>query len=88
MREAEARAEVFREWPVTLRRSDGVLLDGVVDMLFRERDAQGKTSLTVVDFKTDVVLTDLSAYQAQLAMYCEALQSIFQEPCRAVLFRV
>ncbi len=88
VRQAEERCEVFREWPVTLRREDGVLLDGVVDLMFRERDAHGNTKLTVVDFKTDVVLSDLSVYAKQLGMYCAALTRIFGEPCQAVLFRV
>jgi ATP-dependent exoDNAse (exonuclease V) beta subunit len=85
---AEERKEVFREYPVTLCESDGTLLDGVIDLAFRDRDPQGASEIVVVDFKTDVQIADLTAYQRQLALYCQALGRVFSEPCRAVLFRV
>ncbi len=88
VRAAEARGEVYREYPVTLREADGSLLDGVIDLAFRERDARGTSELVVVDFKTDVQLVDLAAYERQLALYVDALSRVFAEPCRAVLLRV
>jgi ATP-dependent exoDNAse (exonuclease V) beta subunit len=85
---AEARGEVFREWPVSLREADGKLLDGVVDLAYRELLPDGSGAWVVVDFKTDFELVDTSLYARQLALYCQALSQVFGEPCRAVLFRV
>jgi ATP-dependent exoDNAse (exonuclease V) beta subunit len=88
VRAAEARGEVYREWPVSLRESDGKLLDGVIDLAYRERRPDGRSGLVVVDFKTDVEIVDRSVYARQLALYCQALSQVFGEPCRALLFRV
>jgi ATP-dependent helicase/nuclease subunit A len=88
VRAAEARGEAYREWPVSLRREDGTLLEGVIDLVFRERTSEGRGRFVVVDFKTDVELSDLTAYGRQLGLYCEALSKVFGEPCRALLFRV
>src|SRR5262249_33902661 len=41
-----------RETPILFRRKDGALLEGVVDLAFREEMAD-VTTWTVVDFKTD-----------------------------------
>jgi hypothetical protein len=42
-----------REVPITLRRDDGTLAEGVVDLAFLE-DGPDFAGWTVVDFKTDL----------------------------------
>jgi ATP-dependent exoDNAse (exonuclease V) beta subunit len=88
VRAAEARGEAFREWPVSLREPDGVLLEGVIDLLFREQRADGGPGWVVVDFKTDLEIVDRDVYARQLALYARAVETAFGEPCRALLFRV
>jgi ATP-dependent exoDNAse (exonuclease V) beta subunit len=70
-----------------LRTTDGELLDGVVDLAFRESQDDGVV-YTVVDFKTDVMLNDLGVYQTQLALYAQALQSALGARVQCVLLRV
>jgi ATP-dependent helicase/nuclease subunit A len=76
MRRAAAvgATNVRRETPVLLRREDGTLLEGVVDLAFRE--GQGDSAgWTVVDFKTDRELESFrDAYTAQVARYAEAIE--------------
>jgi ATP-dependent helicase/nuclease subunit A len=50
---------------------DGVLLEGYVDLLYREDDG----SLVVVDYKTDAAPTanTLAVYETQLALYARAV---------------
>ena len=45
-----AASNLRRETPILLRREDGTLLEGVVDLAFREETADF-TGWTVVDFK-------------------------------------
>jgi ATP-dependent helicase/nuclease subunit A len=63
---------VRRETPILLQRADGILVEGVVDLAFREETADS-TSWTVVDFKTDGEFEVQNArYTAQIALYAEA----------------
>jgi ATP-dependent exoDNAse (exonuclease V) beta subunit len=83
-RAADARGECRRETPITLREDDGTLVDGVVDLAFRE-DARW----TVVDYKTDREITDaFEAYERQVALYARAIAVAMGEPASAVLMRV
>jgi ATP-dependent helicase/nuclease subunit A len=69
-----ATSNLRRETPVLLRREDGTLLEGVVDLAFRD-EVGDSAGWTVVDFKTDREL-ELSrdVYRAQVALYAEAIQ--------------
>ncbi|MEY4582561.1 MAG: hypothetical protein RL701_7264 [Pseudomonadota bacterium] len=83
VRAAHSRADLYREVPVLLRTEDGTLLDGVIDLAFVEAG-----TLFVVDFKTDVTLTDVLPYQAQLAMYAQAASLALGLPARTILLWV
>jgi ATP-dependent helicase/nuclease subunit A len=83
VRAAATRGELWREAPVTMRSADGELLDGVVDLLFREDER-----FVVVDFKTDATLGNLSAYTRQLGLYAAALERALSARVESVLLRV
>jgi ATP-dependent helicase/nuclease subunit A len=87
VRAAAERGELFRETPVVLRTGDGTVLDGVVDLAFRERE-RGESHVVLVDFKTDAEIADIRAYAAQLALYAQALSQSLGEPVKQVLMRV
>lgn len=87
MRAARAQGALFREAPVTLAAGPDTLHEGTVDLCFRERTAFD-TQLVLVDFKSDVELTDLARYTRQLSLYAHALERALGEPVRCVLFRV
>jgi len=83
-RAAAARGECRRETPVTLMEMDGTLVEGVVDLAFREEGAW-----IVVDFKTDRDLgLELPAYRRQVALYARAVASAMGEMAHGVLLRV
>jgi ATP-dependent exoDNAse (exonuclease V) beta subunit len=73
VRRAAAR-EHWRETYVGAQRPDGVLLEGFVDLIYRDDDG----ALVIVDYKTDAVPeaaldSRVAYYQPQLAAYREAL---------------
>jgi ATP-dependent helicase/nuclease subunit A len=73
-----------RETPLTLRDTDGTLVEGAVDLAFL---ADG--TWTVVDFKTDQELSaHLDIYRRQVALYADAIAAATGQPARAVLLRV
>jgi ATP-dependent exoDNAse (exonuclease V) beta subunit len=77
-----------RETPVLLRRADGTLIEGIVDLAFRE-DTQEFNGWTVVDFKTDRELEpNRSQYAAQVGLYVEAIADATTLPTRGVLLVV
>jgi ATP-dependent exoDNAse (exonuclease V) beta subunit len=79
-----SRGALRRETPVLLRRDDGELLEGVVDLAYRDGD-----TWTVVDFKTDRELGEHRAeYERQVALYAEAITRATGEKARAVLLIV
>ena len=86
-RGAARRGDCRREAPVSMRADDGVLIEGVVDVAFREERAW-----TVIDYKTDRDLEDaggaLDVYRRQVALYAEMITRATGEPARAVLMRV
>jgi ATP-dependent exoDNAse (exonuclease V) beta subunit len=84
---AQRRGELYREAPVTVCSGVRELREGAVDLLFREPTGDG-SQLVVVDFKTDVELSDLTLYRHQLALYADALQRALGERVSCVLFRV
>jgi ATP-dependent exoDNAse (exonuclease V) beta subunit len=86
-RAAAARGELFRETPVSVCSADGSLLDGVVDLAFREHTENGPR-LILVDYKTDVEMARLEPYARQLARYAQALSQALGEQVQCLLFRV
>ena len=86
-RAAARRGDCRREAPVSMRTDDGVLIEGVVDVAFREDGAW-----TVVDYKTDRDLEEadgaIDVYRRQVALYAEMITRATGEPAGAVLMRV
>jgi ATP-dependent exoDNAse (exonuclease V) beta subunit len=82
---SSTRGDLRRETPVLVRRDDGSLVEGIVDLAFREetRDFSG---WTVLDFKTDrEFATSSDRYEAQVALYAEALRAATGLHSRGVL---
>lgn len=83
-----ARGECRRESPVMLRMPDASMLEGVVDLVFREEDADGPV-WTVVDFKTDAELAGRRAkYASQIKLYVDAVAAATGERARGLLLAV
>jgi ATP-dependent helicase/nuclease subunit A len=81
---ARRAVEVRREWPLILPLEDGRLLEGVIDLAFKEEAAW-----TLVDFKTDADLDIRRAhYDDQLRWYALAVTRITASPVRAVILAV
>ena len=84
VRRAAAAGECRREAPVTMRGDDGVLVEGVVDLAFRDGDVW-----VVVDFKTDRELeAALDVYRRQVQLYADMVGRATGGPARGVLMRV
>jgi ATP-dependent exoDNAse (exonuclease V) beta subunit len=80
-REAWKRGECRRETPITLLDSDGTLIEGIVDLAFRE-DGEWR----VVDFKTDQEVEQaLDAYSRQVEMYASAVSRATGQAGRGIL---
>ena len=83
-RAASARGECRREAPVAGCDDGGTLVEGVVDLAFREAGAW-----TVVDFKTDHELeAELDRYRRQVALYAELIARATGEPATPLLLRI
>ena len=82
--ESARRGECRREAPVMLPGSGGEIIEGVVDLAFRER-----SGWTVIDFKTDAELAGRKArYETQVLLYVEAIRAATGEGARGVLLSV
>jgi ATP-dependent exoDNAse (exonuclease V) beta subunit len=81
---AEARGDCRRETPVTFQEDDGTIVDGVVDLAFREEDRW-----TVIDFKTDRELEkELPVYRRQVGLYAEVIAAATGQGTSALLLSV
>jgi ATP-dependent exoDNAse (exonuclease V) beta subunit len=81
---AEREGQCHREAPVTYRLESGVLVEGFVDLAYRDGD-----SLVVVDFKTDRELDGaLERYRRQVSLYATAIGLTAGLPTRAFLMSV
>jgi ATP-dependent helicase/nuclease subunit A len=77
-----------RETPVMLTLEDGGLVEGVIDLAFRD-DTPEFAGWTVVDFKTDREFEETSdRYIAQVRVYSQALGAATSAPTRGVLLVV
>jgi len=83
-RASSAKGNCYRELPLTLQMEDGLLIEGIADLVFRE---EGRW--TVVDFKTDQeVKSDLERYRRQVSIYAQTISEVHKQPCAAFLLRV
>jgi ATP-dependent exoDNAse (exonuclease V) beta subunit len=83
--ESARRGECRRETPVLLPGSGGELIEGIVDLAFREPEV----GWTVVDFKTDAEIAGRKAkYETQVLLYVEAIRAATGEAARGVLLAV
>jgi ATP-dependent exoDNAse (exonuclease V) beta subunit len=79
------RGECRRETPVMLPGLGGEMIEGVVDLAYREPDA----GWVVVDFKTDAeIATRKAKYETQVLLYVEAIRAATGEAARGVLLSV
>ncbi|HIE93178.1 MAG TPA: ATP-dependent deoxyribonuclease subunit A [Acidobacteria bacterium] len=83
-RQALAVGECRRETPVTMQHDDGLLVEGIVDLAFKQDG-----TWVVVDFKTDRELGQtLAVYRRQVQLYAHMVARATGEPARSVLMRV
>jgi ATP-dependent exoDNAse (exonuclease V) beta subunit len=85
VRRAAAR-EHWRETYVGTVRADGTLLEGYIDLVYREDDR----TLAIIDYKTDAVPSGaipsrVTYYAPQMAAYSEALAAATAQPVSATL---
>jgi len=77
-----------RESPISTRANGGTLIEGVLDLAFREIDG-GAPVWTVVDFKTDVEIAGRrDDYRRQVRLYADAVAAATGEKARGVLLSV
>jgi ATP-dependent helicase/nuclease subunit A len=82
------KSELRRETPVMMRMEDGTLVEGIVDLAFRE-DTSDFAGWTVVDFKTDREFEKSSSeYISQVRIYADAVAAATSEPARGILLIV
>ena len=81
-------SDLLRETPILLRREDGTLLEGVVDLAFRE-EAADFNGWTIVDFKTDREFGLFRAeYTAQVAYYAQAIEKATNSSVSGILLAI
>jgi ATP-dependent exoDNAse (exonuclease V) beta subunit len=82
------RGECRRETPVVMPLPDGAVLDGVIDLAFREASPEGPVWL-IIDFKTDAdVELHGAAYEVQVGLYVDAVERATGEKAKGVLLSV
>lgn len=83
-RQAAETGDCRRETPVTMRQDDGLVIEGVVDLAFKQEG-----TWVIVDFKTDRELSrTLDVYQRQVQLYAQMVAHATGEPTRSVLMRI
>jgi ATP-dependent exoDNAse (exonuclease V) beta subunit len=79
------KGSLRREAPILLKLDDGSLVEGTIDLAFRE-DTSDFVGWTVVDFKTDRELEATSnRYIAQVRVYSEAVSAATGSPARGII---
>jgi ATP-dependent exoDNAse (exonuclease V) beta subunit len=75
MRRAAVASELRRESALAVTLDDGILVEGIADLVFQEIQPSGEQIWTVVDFKTDAYIDGhLDEYRTQLALYMRAIE--------------
>jgi ATP-dependent helicase/nuclease subunit A len=87
LRRAALSPDCRRDTAVLHQIPDGTVVEGIVDLAFREELPSGAI-WTVVDFKTDSPVEDQPQYAAQLHLYCGAIEKATGAPARAVLLSI
>jgi ATP-dependent exoDNAse (exonuclease V) beta subunit len=83
-RQAAKSGQCRREVPIAWRNSDGILIEGVVDLAFEQADGW-----TVIDFKSDEELRgNETAYRRQVELYASAIGAATGAQVAPVLMRV
>ncbi|MCP4663159.1 MAG: ATP-dependent deoxyribonuclease subunit A, partial [bacterium] len=81
---AAASPRCHREAPLVLKLDDETVVEGTIDLLFREDGAW-----VVVDFKTDAELESVGErYRQQLEWYLFAVERLTKEPASGVLLGI
>ncbi|HBB87989.1 MAG TPA: ATP-dependent deoxyribonuclease subunit A [Blastocatellia bacterium] len=82
---AAASGNCRREVPVALRLDDGTMIEGIVDLAFKETDS----TWIVVDYKTDFeVKGRLEEYRHQLGLYVLAISLATGQQAQGILLRI
>ena len=83
-RQAAQQGRCRREVPVGWRNSDGLLIEGVIDLAFEQSEGW-----KVIDFKTDEEFRgNEPVYKRQVAMYAAAIEAASGKRVAALLMRV
>ena len=83
-RHARDVGECRRETPVTMQHDDGLVVEGIVDLAFKQDG-----TWVVVDFKTDQDWAQtLDVYLRQVQLYAHMVARATGEPARSVLMRI
>ncbi len=86
---AHHASEHRREVPIFERLPDGTLVEGVIDLAFREDDAFGRTKWIVVDYKTDLDAVGAhDTYVVQVETYARAIESATGTATEGILLGV
>jgi ATP-dependent exoDNAse (exonuclease V) beta subunit len=84
---AAANGQCRREVPVAVKLDGECVVEGIVDLAFREQESGGRW--TVVDYKTDFEIAGrLEEYQRQVGIYSLAISRATGQDARAVLLRI
>jgi ATP-dependent helicase/nuclease subunit A len=76
-----------REVPVAMKLENGNIVEGIVDLAFR--DPESPDAWKVIDFKTDFeVKGRIDEYRHQVRLYAQAIAQSTGLPTEAVLFRI
>ena len=84
---AATNGQCRREVPIALNLDDDVMVEGVVDLAFR--DEADSIAWTVVDYKTDFEIAGrLDEYRKQVGLYAFAISRATGKKTEAVLLRI
>jgi ATP-dependent helicase/nuclease subunit A len=85
--EASARGDCRREVPIVMPLDNGRILEGIVDLAFREDE--NASLWTVVDYKTDFEIKGrLDEYRRQVGLYVQAIARATKQSAHGVLLRL
>jgi hypothetical protein len=82
--EAERRGACRREAPVALSTNEGEIVEGAVDLAFRNPDG----AWVVVDFKTDAELDLEGPYALQIGLYVRSISALAEPVADALILSV
>jgi len=84
---ASVSGRLRRETPIAVRLEDGTLVEGKVDLAFRDEAEPG--AWTVIDFKTDFEIEGrLEEYREQVALYVLAISRATRLGAKGILLRM